>query len=168
MSGSLQKKPWSPFKRHLNLDRVTLVSAGFLFLFIAFNSAANLSGQALKNDTFESLGFYTMATLYLVFAFCSFFSSAIVNKLGAKISLFIGGLCYSLWILCFLPPAFYPDHKDDGSFLFNRNFIITLSLVSAAINGFGAGVLWVAQGKYVAECATDANKGKQSHLSSLV
>jgi MFS family permease len=128
-------------------------------LFIAFNSAANLSGQALKNDGFEGLGFYTMATLYLVFAFCSFFSSALVNKMGAKLSLFVGGLCYSFWILCFLPPAFYQDHKDSDSFIFNRSFITFLSLFSAAINGFGAGVLWVAQGKFVGECASDANKG---------
>jgi MFS family permease len=140
---------------------MTILSAGFLFLFIAFNSAANLSGQALKNDGFESLGFYTMATLYLVFAFCSFFSSAFVNKVGAKLSLFIGGLCYAFWILCFLPPAMYPDHKADPnpSFLYNKNFIYFLSLFSAAINGFGAGILWVAQGNYVAECATNANKG---------
>ena len=151
----------SPFKKHRNLDRVTLLSSGFLMLFIAFNSAANLSGQALKNDGFDGLGFFTMATLYLFFSFCSFFSSGIVNSLGAKWSLIVGGLCYSLWVLCFLPPAFYPLHKDDPdpSFIFNKTFITFLSLFSAAVNGFGAGVLWVAQGKYVAECATDANKG---------
>ena len=34
-----------------------------------------------------------------------------------------------------------------------------MSLFSAAVNGFGAGVLWVAQGKFVGECATDTNKG---------
>jgi len=105
------------------------------------------------------LGFYTMATLYLVFAFCSFFSSFFVTKLGAKASLFLGGFCYAFWILCFLPPAFYPDHKDSDSFLFNRTFIQVLSLFSSAVNGFGAGILWVAQGKYVGECANDSNKG---------
>lgn len=105
----LNPKATSPCK-YRNLDRVTVLSLGFLMLFIAFNSAANLSGQALKNDGFDGLGFYTMATLYFVFAFCSFFSSAIVNKMGAKMSLFVGGLCYSFWILCFLPPAFYPDN----------------------------------------------------------
>jgi MFS family permease len=95
----------------------------------------------------------------LFFSICSFFSTWFVNKLGAKSSLFIGGLCYSFWILCFLPPAFYPDHKDDPIFIFNRNFIYFLSLFSAAVNGFGAGILWVAQGKYVADCASDSNKG---------
>lgn len=32
-------------------------------------------------------------------------------------------------------------------------------LLSAAINGSGSGILWVAQGKYVADCVTDENKG---------
>jgi hypothetical protein len=109
--------------RETNLDRVTVISLGFLFLFIAFNSAANISGQALKNNGFDGLGFYTMATLYLVFSFCSFFSPFFVNKLGNKTSLFLSGLCYSFWILCFLPAAFYPDHKESPSFIFNRTFI---------------------------------------------
>jgi hypothetical protein len=146
----------SVFKKNRNLDRITILSLGYLFVFIAFNSAANISGQALKNNGFESLGFYSMATLYLFFSFCSFFSSGIVNKLGAKASLFMGGFCYSIWIICFLPPAYYPAYKDDPDppFIFNKSFIYFLSLFSAAVNGFGAGVLWVAQGKYVADCAS--------------
>jgi len=34
-----------------------------------------------------------------------------------------------------------------------------LSIFTAAINGFGAGILWVAQGKYISQCASDLNKG---------
>jgi MFS family permease len=100
-----------------------------------------------------------MATLYFVFAIFSFFSTAIVNKIGTKMSLFIGGLCYWLWVFCFLPPAFYPEHKDSDIFIYKKSFIWFLSLFSAAVNGFGAGILWVAEGKYVADCATDENKG---------
>ena len=138
---------------------MTILSVGFLFLFIAFNSAANISAQALENNGFGGLGFYTMATLYLVYALCSLFSSFLVNKLGDKSSLFLSGLCYAFWIFCFLPAAFYPDNKDSSSFIFNRTFINFLSLFSAAVNGFGSSVLWVAQGKYVGECANDQNKG---------
>ncbi len=85
-----------------------------------------------------------MAVLYLVFAIFSFFSTAIVNKLGAKMCLIIGGFSYTFWIVCFLPPAFYVDNKDSKSFIFNKGFIEFLSIFSAAINGFGAGILWVA------------------------
>ena len=31
--------------------------------------------------------------------------------------------------------------------------------MSAALNGFGASIIWVAQGRYVSECATDLNMG---------
>jgi MFS family permease len=113
----------------------------------------------MQINGFGDLGFYTMATLYLVFAFCSFFSPFIVNKLGPRASLFIGSSCYAFWILSFLPAALYPEHKNSPSLIFNRTFINVLSIFSAAVNGFGSGVLWVAQGKYVGECATDSNKG---------
>ena len=32
-------------------------------------------------------------------------------------------------------------------------------LIAAAINGFGASILWVAQGKYISICANEENKG---------
>ncbi len=131
-------------QKYRNLDRVTIISVGFLLLFIAFNSAANLSAQVLENDGFAGLGFYTMATLYFVFAFASFFSTTIVNKIGVKISLIIGSFCYFLWVFCFLAPAFKDENRESDLFLFNKGFITFLSIFTAAINGFGAGILWVA------------------------
>jgi MFS family permease len=141
--------------KYLNLDRVTIIAGGFLLLFIAFNSAANLSAKAMKDDDLGSLGFYSMAVLYFVFAFCSFFSTAIVNKLGTKMSLVCGALCYFFWVFCFLCPAFYADNKNSSLFLLNKGFIYFIVLFSSAVNGFGAGILWVAQGKYIADCAND-------------
>jgi MFS family permease len=82
-----------------------------------------------------------------------------VKKLGAKFSLFWGSTCYSFWIFCFLLPSYYTENKDSGSFLFNRTFIIIFTLFSSAVAGFGGGLLWVAQGNYMSECATDNNKG---------
>jgi hypothetical protein len=144
---------------YTNLDRITIISVGFLLLFIAFNSAANLSAEAMKADDLDGLGFYTMATLYFVFAFSSFFSTGIVNKMGTKTSLVVGALCYFFWVLCFLCPAYYAQNKDSTLFLLNRNFIYFISLFSAGVNGFGAGILWVANGFYISECACDSNKG---------
>eukprot|EP00347_Sterkiella_histriomuscorum_P014941 403358919 len=151
--------PMGTSSKYQNLDRITIISLGFFFLFVAFNSAANLSAQIMNNDGFEGLGFYTMAMLYLIFAFCSFLSAAIVNKIGTKVSLVTGGLCYFFWVFCFLAPAFKNENPHSTSFIFNKNFITFISLFSAAINGFGAGILWVAQGQYLSDCASDANKG---------
>ena len=103
--------------KYLNFDRLTLISLGFLLLFIAFNSAANLSAKAMKDDGFDNLGFYSMAVLYFVFAFSSFFSTAIVNKIGTKTALVGGALCYFCWVFCFLCPAFYSEFPDSTLFL---------------------------------------------------
>ena len=102
-----------------------------------------------------------MACLYLVFAFGGFFSTALVNKLGVKLSLFIGGCCYFFRIFCFLFVAYYAEYPDkrDSIFFLSRSFIITMILLSACVNGFGSGILWVSQGRYVSQCATDETKG---------
>jgi MFS family permease len=41
----------------------------------------------------------------------------------------------------------------------DKKLIEVLIVLTAAINGFGAGILWVAQGKFISECACDENKG---------
>ena len=131
---------------YTNIDRVLIISIGFLLLFIAFNSAANLSASAMKTDNLGELGFYSMAVLYLVFAFASFFSSAIVGKLGTKWSLIVGGLCYFFWVFCFILPAFYSENMGSDLKIFSESFIYFLILLASGINGFGAGILWTAEG----------------------
>ena len=81
-------------RKYPNLDRVIILSCGFLLLFIAYNSTENLSAKAMSDDGFDKLGFYSMSVLYLIFAFTSFLSTAIVNKMGVKLSLFFGALTY--------------------------------------------------------------------------
>ncbi|CDW72384.1 major facilitator superfamily protein [Stylonychia lemnae] len=144
-----------------NQGKVTLLAIGFLFLFIAFNSADNLAAKIMKEDGFDNMGFYSMSLLYLAFAFGSFFSTAIVNKIGVKFSLFIGGLCYFFRIFCFLFPAYYNENKEyrEQYLYLKTGFIDSMILVSAMINGLGSGILWTSQGKYVSSCATDENKG---------
>ena len=41
-------------------------------------------------------------------AFASFFSGAIIKKIGSlKISMAVGGFAYMFWIVAFLLPAYY-------------------------------------------------------------
>ena len=123
---------------------MTHISAGFCFLFIAFNSADNLAAKVMKDDGFDNIGFYSMSLLYLAFAFGSFFSSAIVNKIGERLSLFIGGLCYFFRIVCFLLPAYYSSYPEEQEkiFILKSGFIDFMILFSSAINGLGSGILW--------------------------
>jgi hypothetical protein len=49
----------------------------------------------------------------------------------------------------------YEENKDSDLFIFNWNFIIFLTLFASSLNGIGSGLIWVAVGKYISECATD-------------
>jgi len=62
----------------------------------------------MKDDGFDSLGNIAQAALYFTFAFTSFFSSAIVSKVGKiKLTMAMGSFAYTFWIACFILPAFY-------------------------------------------------------------
>eukprot|EP00347_Sterkiella_histriomuscorum_P004956 403358441 len=147
--------------KYPNLDRVTILSFAFLLIFIAFDSADNLAAKAMKDDGFDSLGFYSMSVLYFVFALGSFFSTAIVNKIGYKYTLFGGSLTYFVRQLCFILPAYYGEYPSarNQSILMTQNFIYAVVLVSSLINGLGCGILWTSEGKFVSSCATDETKG---------
>ena len=89
-------------------------------------------------------------------------STAIVNKIGKiNVALFIGALCYTFWIVCFLLPSYYAEYEDKTNlpWYLDHNLITISLLLTAAINGAGAGILWTAQGKFISECACEENKG---------
>lgn len=148
-----------------NIIPVTIVAFAFTLIFTAFNTCQNFASKVLKDDEFDNLGNVCLAVLYLVFAFCGFFSTAIINKIGSiRITLFLGAMCYSFWIICFILPSFYQKYnqENDGDmsaapWILNRSFIKFLLIFTAAINGAGAGILWVAQGKFVSVCACQEN-----------
>ena len=150
---------------YTNIGQVTIMAVAFLMVFTAFQTCQNFASKVLNDYGFDSIGFTSVATLYLVFAFFSFFSKSIVTKIGStKTAMSLGAMCYSMWIVCFLLPAFYAQFKESdpdklSSWYLNVSFIKFMLVFTAAINGAGAGVLWVAQGAYLAECACDSNKG---------
>jgi hypothetical protein len=149
-------------KKYANLDRVSVLSLAFLLIFTAFNSADNLAAKVLREDGFAGLGFYSIAALYLVFAITGFVSKGLVRKLSGKseslrIPMFIGGLCYFVRILFFLLPAYFKT--ESHSWLTSPTSITVLIIVTAMLNGFGAGILWVAQGEYLSLCASEETKG---------
>ena len=79
-------------------------------------------------------------------------------------SLVIGAFCYTFYVASFVLPAFKTQLPDSQSWLLNQNFIRSLILVAAAINGFGAAILWVAQGQYISMCANEKNKGEYNSI----
>ena len=87
---------------------MAIVSVGFMLVFTAFNTCQNFAGKVLKDDGFDNLGLLSTSFLYCAFAFCSFFSSAIVTKIGKiKLTMGLGAFAYTFWIACFILPSFY-------------------------------------------------------------
>ena len=94
--------------KYTNIGQVTILSIGFMLLFTSYSTCQNFASKVLQDDGFGNMGFLSLAVLYLVMAVCSFFSTAVVNKIGElKVAMCCGGLCYSFWIACFLLPSYY-------------------------------------------------------------
>jgi len=86
------------------------------------------------------------ATLYATFAFAAFFAGSINNKLGSRLTLFLGSMGYSLYIGSYLAMNI---HTNAGGFV----------IAAGAILGICAGLLWTAQGSLMLAYPTESQKG---------
>lgn len=80
-----------------NFGKLMVLSVGFMLMFSVFNTAQNLASNVLKDLGFGNMGFYSLAFLYLTFSLSCFVASAIVNKIGERVSMVSGSLCYTLY-----------------------------------------------------------------------
>ena len=62
----------------------------------------------------------------------------------------IGSFLDALWILASVSAA---GSKDSTAFYNSESFIFTVTSVTSVLAGFGEALQWVAQGKYIADCA---------------
>ncbi|CCA69390.1 hypothetical protein PIIN_03290 [Serendipita indica DSM 11827] len=86
------------------------------------------------------------STLYATFAFTAFFAGSINNKLGSRLTLFIGSLGYSLYIASYLAMEI---HSNAGPFV----------ITAGAILGICAGLIWTAHGAIILSLPTESQKG---------
>jgi len=109
-----------------------MMSVSFLLVFLAFNGTQTIVSSLLPG----SLGYWSVACIYISFTLSSLlFSSAFVIATSTKISLAVGAFLY----LGFIGANIYP-------------MWITL-VIAAVILGFGAAIIWTAQGSYVTNAA---------------
>lgn len=138
-----------------NLPRVTYFSLGILFMYMAFNSCSNLQSEVMDKDGYGSLGFYILAVLYFFSGIGSILSTALINKIGTKWCLIIGGIGNIQWILTTMLAAV----KEDYPGFMSDTIIQTLIFISTMINGLSVGILWSSANHYVAESASASHKG---------
>lgn len=116
----------------------------------------------LTNDDYGKLGFYSLAVLYFFIGIGSMMSTAIMNKIGVKASMVLGGLGHFSWVFSFNFAAlkYCSDcNINKELFIFSNGFIFAFMMLCAMLNGFGAAILWVAQGNYISDCAPEEKKG---------
>ncbi|VDP84847.1 unnamed protein product [Echinostoma caproni] len=125
-----------------NLYNVLVTSAAFLCLFTAFQTTCLVSQNVLESAALESKrltgdAFLSLAILYASLAALNWIAPMVVIAVGEKLAMFLGSCCYVIYVSVFVEP---------------RDWILYSVSV---LNGFGAAVLWTAQGTYITRCSDD-------------
>lgn len=103
----------------------------FCLVFLAFSVAQN----SQTSNSGES-GFVGLTILYGVFTVSNIISSFVIEIIGVKLCLFLGSLTYALYVAA------------------NVHILSYVLFASSAVIGFGAAILWTAQGAFISSCAT--------------
>lgn len=109
-----------------------------------FNALTGLGGAGNSTSDASSIA---NATLYACFAVFGYFGGAAFNRLGNRVLMAVGGVCYVIYNI--------------GMYLCGRHAHLEwLAGVSGALLGIGAGWFWTAQGAMMMSYATPMEKGK--------
>lgn len=135
-----------------NIKAILILSGSFFTLFMAFFSAANSAAKALRDCGFENLGFYNLAMLYLNFGLASTWTPRVLHILNAKRTMVLASLMYAIWIVS-LAATSTALKSDTVSEYLSYNAVVVIVLTIAFICGAGCSLLWIAQGKYLSDCA---------------
>ncbi|OQR92267.1 hypothetical protein ACHHYP_03862 [Achlya hypogyna] len=108
-----------------------------------FNAINGLGGGGQVDPT---AGSNANVALYSTFATFSIVAGSVHNILGPRLTLFIGGIPYILYVASYL----VYDSTHQGGWVIG----------AGALLGVGAGLLWTAQGAVVLSYPTESEKGK--------
>ena len=111
----------------------------------------------MKQLGFQNLGYINLTVLYLTFAIMSLFAVPITIKFGTSTTLVLSAFTYAVWVAAFVLPAYKFENETDSV---TDESIYSVSIISAALIGAGAGPLWVSNSNYLQDCSTNANKGR--------
>ena len=123
-----------------------------------------MAAEVLEDLGFGDLGFYSLSVLYFTFAFSCFIATPIVNKCGERFSMTLGAFCYFTYVSSFVFASASIKYEEKQLAILGKGVIEAIILITAAFNGFGASILWVAQGRYLSCIANDSNKGTYNSI----
>ncbi|KAK6766855.1 hypothetical protein RB195_026246 [Necator americanus] len=137
-------------------DLLVILQLGFAFftVFSAFNSQGFVEISVLRgisqhdpsSGITSNSGYYSLAIIYFVFTFCNLIAPPIISVLGAKWAQVLGAVCYTSFMIQFL-------------------FVNMWSLyIFSAVLGFGAAVIWTANGAYLVQFSRAGKMARNSGI----
>lgn len=127
-----------------------------MLIFIGFQTCGMIEQTVLNNYinettvngtvTFHGDGYISLAIIYIVFAFCNWIAPSIVSLFGPKYTMVIGSLAYVLYLASFIKP------------------LVETLYISSVLVGFGAAILWTAQGNFLTLNSTKDTMSRNSGL----
>ncbi|VDM74469.1 unnamed protein product [Strongylus vulgaris] len=145
-------------------DLWVIIQLGFAFftVFSAFNSQGFVEISVLRgvsqhdpssgitqNSGYYSFSYnycFSLAIIYFVFTVCNLIAPPIISVLGAKWAQVLGAACYTSFMIMFL---------------FVNSWLL---YVFSAVLGFGAAVIWTANGAYLVQFSRDGKMGRNSGI----
>jgi hypothetical protein len=113
----------------------------------------------LEDNGYGKLGFYSNAMIYLALGIGSLISTGVMNKIGEIRTMALGGYLCVTFMGSFILTSLKADYTGWNSWLFSPVLVYTTLIITSFVNGIGEAIMWVAQGKYISDCATVNNKG---------
>ena len=136
-----------------NLQNIIHCGIGFFLVFMSFITWQNIVAEAFDQKHYDSLGFLTVGLIYISYAIASLIFPFIIDKLGSRYSMSLGAFFYFSWVLSGILPVWIEKTP------FIEIIVWIIMMLTGVINGIGACLLWVGEGKYVSQWWTEENKG---------
>lgn len=120
----------------------TLYNFYFMAALFSAGHGCTVSCLSLATARLGSVGALQSGMLYLSYTLSAVLGATyIIQRFGARNAMATGMLLFCTYVACFWVATVFPAHQDASA------------LTGAAIGGLGAGLLWNAQGTYLAQAA---------------
>ena len=130
----------------LRMWNTLVLSFSLMLLFTAFNTIQAWLTNLLSTLGYSTLGNNSLTVLYVAVCFSLFLTPPLVHYLTQIRSIVVGAACYVVYMasLIHIQPA--------------------VVLLTSAVNGFGASLLWVAVGGLLTKCSGRDDRGRNTGI----
>lgn len=132
-----------------NIGKLTKLAFGFLMIYTAYTSTANICSLIFARNGYGTLGFYSVGILYISWGLGGIFTASMCRYLGHKWSIVVSTLGNAFW--CYAAILTINPLDENNSIGFG--LVIAVVLFTSSINGVFSGPMWVTACKFISSCA---------------